>query len=463
MAQATVHPADLDPSQVAANTYVTRRRFTRIDAASLLSVMLVLLMVIPAPLIIPGATDVGRPALVLAMLLGLWWLLARLNPRLVLVGPQPLRWALLMFILSMLASYVVGLSRGLTTMEANSADRWMLVGLAFVGIILTAADGLPNWARFTGLIQVFVWCGAFMAIIGLIQVVTRVDVTTYLNVPGLQAKGWIPVFEERGGGIRVASTTGHYIEFSAVLATCLPFAIHLARFGPTKVRRRVAGFSAFFIAAAIPTTISRTAIVAAGVVVLIMMSVWTWRFRYNVIVLVSLLVIGAMAALEGLFDTFVSLFAGASEDKSVTSRTDRYQMVLDYFVQRPWFGRGTGTWVSPQYQYLDNQWFAFALTNGLFGVLALLGLHITAISLAVIAMRRSTREADRHVCAALISTQFVAIIVAFFYDSLSFYTYVGVLAVTTGLCGAVWRFTHPARTVRTSIVGSSSTADSSAQ
>jgi len=105
------------------------------------------------------------------------------------------------------------------------------------------------------------------------------------------------------------------------------------------------------------------------------------------------------------------------------------------------------------------------LTNGILGVLALLGLHVTAISLAVIAMRRSTREADRHVCAALIATQVVAIIVGFFFDSLSFYTYVGVLALTTGLCGAVWRFTHPARTVRTSIVGSTtgSTADSSAR
>jgi hypothetical protein len=36
------------------------------------------------------------------------------------------------------------------------------------------------------------------------------------------------------------------------------------------------------------------------------------------------------------------------------------------------------------------------------------------------------------------------------FDSLWFDTYAITMAVTIGLCGAVWRFTHPARRVRTS-------------
>jgi polysaccharide biosynthesis protein PslJ len=124
--------------------------------------------------------------------------------------------------------------------------------------------------------------------------------------------------------------------------------------------------------------------------------------------------------------------------------------VYYYFSQRPWFGRGTGTWVSPQYQYLDNQWLSQVLSTGIVGVAALLGLHITAIVLASKALRRSENAADKHLCAALVAAQLVAIAVGLTFDSLSFSSYMIVLALMIGCTGTVWRFTHPARTVRTS-------------
>jgi polysaccharide biosynthesis protein PslJ len=44
----------------------------------------------------------------------------------------------------------------------------------------------------------------------------------------------------------------------------------------------------------------------------------------------------------------------------------------------------------------------------------------------------------------------MAIAVAGTFDSLSFMTYATILALTLGMCGTVWRLTHPARTVSTS-------------
>jgi polysaccharide biosynthesis protein PslJ len=41
-------------------------------------------------------------------------------------------------------------------------------------------------------------------------------------------------------------------------------------------------------------------------------------------------------------------------------------------------------------------------------------------------------------------------LVAATFDSLSFTTFATTIALMIGLCGTVWRFTHPARTVRTS-------------
>lgn len=450
MTASLLHPADLEPTSVSTGTYASRRRGTRVDAAVLLSLMLCLLMLIPAKLIVPNMTDLGRPALIVAVLMSAWWVLVRFNPRLAMVGPQPLRWVVLAYLLSAMISYAVGFLRGLTTMEANSADRAMLYAAAFIGVILVVADGLPNWDRFRLVFRVFVWCAGFMAVVGLLQFILWTDVTVYLMVPGLEAKGFVPGFEVRGAGIRVASTTLHYIEFSSVMAMALPFAIHFARFaGERKARQRFT-ILALLIAAAIPTTVSRTGFVASALVLLAMVPVWNWRMRYNMAVLTVGLLAALMFIKPGLINTVVELFTGASEDPSIISRTERYDMIYAYFVQRPWLGRGTGTWVSPQYQYLDNQWFAQALTTGLVGVAALAALHVVAITLAIIALRRATREEDRHLCAALASTQLIAIAVGFTFDSLSFTTFATLLPLMIGATGAVWRFTHPRRIIRTS-------------
>jgi polysaccharide biosynthesis protein PslJ len=445
-----IHPSDLEPSRVDHRTYLSRRRFLRMDAALVIGVMICLLDLIPARLIVPSLTDVGRPAMVLGLLMCCWWLMVRLNPRLVMVGPQPIRWAALVYVGANLISYAAGFLRGLNVTEANGADRALLAMAVFLGVVLMTADGITNWERLKTVLRVFIYCSAFMAAIGLFQFIFKVDLTQYLEVPGLQEKGLASGFEERGAGIRVASTAIHYIEFSVCMGLALPFAIHLARFSPTQRQRRRFLTLTMLIAVAIPMTISRTGIVAMVAVLLVMMPVWGWRMRYNVLIAGVGLTMVMMVAKPGLMGTIRDMFLNADQDTSIQARTERYGLVGHFFAQRPWLGRGTGTWLAPQYQILDNQWLSLALSNGLLGVAALATLHLTAISLAWIALRRATTEEDRHLCGALISTQFVALLVAATFDSLSFTTFATTIALMIGLCGTVWRFTHPARTVRTS-------------
>ncbi|MFI5937436.1 O-antigen ligase family protein [Actinoplanes sp. NPDC051494] len=447
----SVHPTDLEPSHVDAGTYATRRRFTRIDAAGLLSIMVVLLLLIPARLILPSLSEVGRPAVLLGIVLWCWWVLVRFNPRLMVGGPQPMRWMVLLYMVALLISYAAGYWRGLSAMEANGADRALLAAIGFTGVILTAADGIPNWDRLRGVLRVLVWCSAIAGLLGLVQFVFWLDVTQYIAIPGLSSNGVVPGFEQRGGAIRVASTMTHYIEFSTVMAITLPFAIHFARFAPHPRTRQLFIVAAVLIAGAIPATVSRTGFVAVGLALLVMVPVWSWRMRYNMAAVGAALVAGLMVVRPSLTNTLVDLFANAGEDSSITARTKRYEMVGYYFSQRPWFGRGTGTWISPQYQFLDNQWLAQALSTGIVGVTVLALLHLTAISLALISLRRSTSTEDRHLCAALIAAQIIALVVAAFFDSLSFSTYTMVVGLMIGLTGTVWRLTHPARVVRTTL------------
>src|SRR6185312_10538507 len=105
-------------------------------------------------------------------------------------------------------------------------------------------------------------------------------------------------------------------------------------------------------------------------------------------------------------------------DPSIEGRTNDYAWVGYWFSQRPLLGRGPGTLIPELYLVLDNQWLYTLVTQGTLGVAALAALHLTCVSLASVALRRSASAEDRHLCAALIAVQVVAILVAGRFDSL---------------------------------------------
>jgi O-antigen ligase len=450
-----VHAVDLEPSLIAEHTYATRRRRAFIDVPVVLSMTICLLFLLPEGLILPNLNIVGRPGLVVALLLFCWWVLARLNPWLVMVGPQPLRWLVLIYMIAFLLSYLAGMLRGLTSLEQNGQDTAVLSACEFIGILLVAADGIPNWERLWGVLRVFVWCAGFMAIVGLLQAVLKIDVTRHLLVPGLQLKGELAGLENRGTGqFRVAGTALHFIEFSALMAMAVPYAIHFARFAQNRRHRRLAAAVALLAAAAVPMSISRTGIIALTIAILVMLPTWGWRLRYNLMVVAGGLVSVLMVVKPGLVGTVRSMFTGASTDPSIQGRTQRYALIGHWFSQRPWLGRGPFS-VVPGVNggiVFDNQWLYTLVTQGLIGAAALAAMHIAGITLATIAFRRSQEAEVRHLCVALISTQLIAILAEGTYDAFYFTTYTSALALLLGISGAVWRFTHPARTVRTSTV-----------
>jgi O-antigen ligase len=455
MTTSTVHPVDLEPSLIGPGTYSSRRINIRLDVATVIALLVCLLYMLPAALIVPGLTFAGRPALLLALGLFAWWLLARLSPSLFVSGPQPLRWACLFYLVSMLLSYTAGLLRGLPTLEANRQNFTLLVTFEFIGLVLMSADGIANWERLRKILRVFVWAAAFMAMVGLIQSLFEYDIAQRLIVPGLELAGDMADFQKRGddGLFRVAGTATHYIEFSTVLAMAVPFGLHFARFAPHRRSRRTFAVLTLLIATAVPVAISRTGVVALGAALAVMfVAAWNWRLRYNML-LIGAAVAGAMTVLRpGLLGTLRAMFAAGEQDPSITGRTEDYDMVGHWFSQRPWFGRGPGTLIPDFYIILDNQWLMTLVTCGIVGVAALAVLHFTCIGLASVALRRSTTAEDRHLCAALISSQVVAILVGATFDSFSFTTFAFTLALMSGLAGAVWRFTHPSRLIRTSTV-----------
>ncbi|HLU45751.1 MAG TPA: O-antigen ligase family protein [Natronosporangium sp.] len=446
----TAFPVDFEPSALGGQLYRTRRRMSYVDSSTVVMLMVCVLLLLPAQLVVPAMSSFGKPAILVSLLLAVWWLAARLHPRLTMTGPQPIRWAVLMFVLAALASYAAGHSRGLPSLEASGADAALLATTAMVGVMLMGADGIANRERLDAVTRLIVWCGAVMAAIGYTQSFLGIDPTNYLVLPGMTLHGELTGFRPRGEGFfQVASTTAHYIEFSAVMAIILPFAIHWARFGATRLRRQLAGLAAIGIAAIIPLTLSRTGIVALAIGMAIMFWAWPWRLRYQMLLAGAGLSAGFLVLQPGLLGTLRSIFLAFSDDPSIQGRLDDYPVVAEYFADRPWFGRGIGTFIPELYVLLDNQWLGTLVTHGLVGVAALAGLHLTAAALTVIAYRRASTAADRHLCFALLSTQAIAVVCGFTFDTHAFDTFALLVALLTGFAGAMWRLTHPARMVRT--------------
>lgn len=441
--------SDFEATRVANRTYASRISrgplSMRLDSATVVGLLICVLTLIPARLILPGFGD--RPVYILGVLMFVWWLVSRMAPHLTMPGPQPIRWAILAYALTILMSYAVAQLRLLTSIEANGADRAMLYFACFAGIALVTADGIATESRLDQVIRVFVFCGAVMAVIAVIQFAFSYDATTLIQIPGLVAKWEAIGFEARGAAIRVASTTTHYIELATVLATILPFAIHLAMFA--RRRRWIPIAISLLLMAGVMTTVSRSGVLAVAIVAVLLIPTWNWRFRYNVFVMLGLLMAGLAAAKPSLMRTLTSLFEDPSSNPAFTVRQERYPLVWSYFVQHPWLGRGTGTWLAPQYQILDNYWLAFLISNGIIGVLLLATMHLIAFGAAMQARRRAATAEQKHLCIAVASTQIVPLLVAGTYDSLAFGTYALTVALTVGLCGAVWRLTHPSVDIRT--------------
>ena len=409
----------------------------RAHADIALAVWVVLLLLIPSNLVVAPLGAAGSPAEIVGLVAGVWWLAARLDRARALLSPGvPTLLAMTVFAAAMFAAYLAGVTRPIEAVELNAADRGLLVVLSWWGITLLITDGVAARANLDSLLRLFTTLTAVSAVVGLLQFATGSLLTDQITIPGLSANSGIGA-ASRNGFNRVFGTASHPIEFGMVLAMALPIALHYASADQHRSRWR-RYIPPVLICAALPVTMSRSALLGLAVVLVVLFPVWTVRQRLAALVVVAFGLLAVYVAVPGLLGTMFRLFTNISTDNSATSRTDSYGLALEFFSRAPVFGRGLSTFL-PSYRILDNQYLGTLIESGLVGVVALAALFVTAIVDARRMSRRLPKPADRGLARALMAAIAAAALAFATFDAFGFPQMVGALFLAIGSIGALNR------------------------
>ncbi|MFZ3474666.1 O-antigen ligase family protein [Streptomyces sp. 2.9] len=421
-----------------------RTRARQLDATALLTGYLALAFFIPSNLTLPGLGGVGTPANVFAIL-GLFWYLAtwltgRIRPT---SGTRLPRIAMWLLAVSVLASYLGNASRGSTHKEVLGADRGLIGLLVWVSIVVLVSAGIQDRARLDVLLRRAVVMGALVAAIGYYDFFTATNIAEKISIPGLQSSVAQITALDRGAFTRPRSTTAQPLEFGGMLALMLPFAVQQA-FDPARAHltrwRRWAPVA--LMGGALPLTVSRTSIIGALIVVLVMVPRWKPQRRWTTFGLLLGSVAIFKVLVPGLIGTITTLFASflSNSDSSTQARTVKYSAIVPYLEDRPLFGRGLGTFTPDLYFFTDNQYMLTLAEMGLLGLVALLALFLTGIHQGGAIRRIAACESDRELGQAFFASALVALVSAATFDALSFPMFAGMFFLTIAAGGSYLGF-----------------------
>lgn len=405
----------------------------RLDAATYLTVVLVLQLCIPTTLQIAALGAAGTPAVVLGLPGLVWWIWGVTRGPEHRRGSPIIRWATGVWVMTILIGYVAAMSRALPPQESLPADNGLLRAAAWAGIALLACDGLTR-DRLSILANRLVWVATALAVVGLLQFITSEDLVDAISLPGFVRTQAYQAVQERAGFARAAGTASHPLEFAIVLCSALPFAIARAAYATRRPWR--AWVPVIVLSAACLLSVSRSTLVGFALAFVLMLPVLSTRQRQATIAGGLTALIAVYVSIPGMGGTILNMFMTAADDDGVRSRVDGYDLVVEIVGHAPWTGRGFGTFL-PQYRILDNQYLMALVETGVLGVAGLVGLLVVAAWRAYRASTRAglvpqQRATGRAIMAAVIAT---ATLLAFF-DAFSFPMAPMMIFLLVGLSGA---------------------------
>lgn len=431
-----------------------------VPAVALVVTYLVLLLCVPSSLVVGSLGAPGAPASIVGVVALLWWVCATVGGHNPVRSFTPLRLAVALLVVAVLAAYANGMAGGwwappsmrqstddiyslvspsvgeVADAMVRSADRGLLTLAGWLGILLLTADGLRSWKDLDLVVTALTWLAGVVAALAILQFFTGIDIASYFQIPGLRVNSEFGGVSSRSVLNRPSATATHPIELGVVLAGIAPLALHrtIHRWG-----EKLALLPTAAVLVAVFMTVSRSAVLVVVVALLVMASSWpgAWRARALVIAPVSL--VALRLAVPGLVGTIVSLFRNFSSDPSITGRTDDYDVVLQLFADHAVLGRGMFTFQPRYYRILDNQYLTTMLELGYVGLGAVVLLLLVGFACARGVHRRAGSAEHRHLGLALAGAILGTAVSYLTFDAWSFPMAAGTGFVLLGLSGAAWR------------------------
>lgn len=411
------------------------------DPVSLLTVYLVLLFCLPSRLVVGPLGSAGTPAALLGIGALVLWVWQRLNrTESVTAWSQPVRTAMGCLLVVVGICQILAMVRPINAEEVSTADAAILALAGWLGIVLMANDLIPSRARLDKLIDRVVFAAGALATLGVVQFIFKQSFIDQISVPGLQANVVLYPILDRSGFPRPAGTALHPIEFGTTLTVLLPIALARAVNPSTRSLIRT-WFPVAAIALAIPLSISRSSVIGAVIGLAVVIPTWTRSARRAAYVAMAGLTVLVFLTVPGLLGTLRNLFTTIGQDSSAQSRTDSYDIAWTFIKRSPLFGRGLGTFL-PRYRILDNEYLGLAVEVGAVGLLAVLGLLLTALLTARRVRRMTDDQGVRQQAQGLAAAIAVASCSMALFDGLSFPMFTGTIFLVFGLTGALYRITQ---------------------
>ena len=409
------------------------------SSVTLFTAYLVLLLLIPSNLVFAPMGGVGTPANIIALGILLWFVMSWIVGRIVPSGAGLCRVSMFIFSLAVLASFVAGMTRSITELESLSADRGLILIVAFAALVVVASQTIVSYERLDTLLRRAVVLGSVVAAIGIAEFYTGINITNYIHIPGLSPAVNINSLLARNGFNRPSSTATQPIEFGVVMAMLLPFALQQA-FDPARTGRFRKWAPVALLFFAIPMSLSRSGIVGLAIALLWIIPTWPPPRRKPAYVVLLIGIASLKVVAPGLIGTFAEYFGGLSgssnSDVSISTRTADYAAAFRYIMERPLFGRGFGTFLPELYRYIDNTYLLGLVEFGIAGVLALLIVYFAGIHCAAAGRRMTQDQQQRELGQALIASIMVAVVSSATFDALTFPMFSGLLFLIIGCAGA---------------------------
>jgi hypothetical protein len=412
--------------------------FSRRDAVSLLTVVLVPLFLVPANFSIAGPLkSVGYPPMLAGLACLVVWAVARWTGAVNAEPMHPWRWTVLVFVVVNFAAYAAAMMRVLVQQETDSANRQIFPVLAMIGITMLATDGLTTRQQVERLLKRLVVLATVEGVIGALEYFLKIDYRSIARLPGLALNTDV-VNATRSGFSRIAASAANPLELSVVIAMTVPLAIHFAVNASTSAERRRWLACVAVLVAVVPLTVSRSGLLTLALGVAIYGAILTGRARANLIVLSAFGLVLFPAIAPGILGTLRNFIFAGTNDDSITGRLDDYQYIPGLLDGHWWFGRGFATFEPTVYFFLDNQYLMSLITGGIVGLIVFVSLFIVGASVARGARKRFTVRSDRDLAQAIAAAIVAVGATAATLDLFSFLQATFVLFLLAGCGAALW-------------------------